>query len=295
MSKVIRTGRMAAGGGVVTLGRAEEGLFYDPDKGTEGKVNLDLPAMMEARLNQVRSGLDEQWESRLRQEHETTRAAGERQLGEAQQAHQQELERIHQERYDEGHQNGVASNEAEATQAVVRMAALHEALKDERSQVILDAENVVVDLAMALARRVVQVEPAADPRLVARTAREALRHLSERSNLLLKVHPEDLGVARRFTAAWVDKVDADAILRVQASGHVDRGGCMIEGPEENVDARLTTQLETLHEALRDGVMEQHHDTETVTVSAPAEPQMPTVDAPADPSSGEDPGVGGVEG
>ncbi|HCV25782.1 MAG TPA: hypothetical protein DGN59_20185, partial [Candidatus Latescibacteria bacterium] len=70
---------------------------------------------------------------------------------------------------------------------------------------------------------------------------------------------DDLGIARRFAAAWVDRVDKDAILRVQVSSHVDRGGCMIEGPEENVDARLSPQLETLYEALRQQVMELHAD------------------------------------
>ncbi|HCV25781.1 MAG TPA: hypothetical protein DGN59_20180, partial [Candidatus Latescibacteria bacterium] len=84
--------------------------------------------------------------------------------------------------------DGVESKEAEAREAVVRMASLHDALKAERSQVLLDAESVVVDLAMSMARRVVRVEPVADARVVARIAREALRHLSDRSNLLLKVH-----------------------------------------------------------------------------------------------------------
>ena len=298
MSKVIRTGQVASSGGIVTLGRAEEGLFYDPevDAASDGK-QIDLPAMIEARLNDVRGELDGQWEKRLREEHETTRTAGERQLAEAQQQHSQELERTSQERYDEGYQDGAASNEAEATQAVDRMTVLHDALKAERTQVLLDAESVVVDLALSLARRVVRVEPSADPLVVARTAREALRRVSERSNLMLKVHPEDLSIARRFAAAWVERVDADAILRVQTSAHVDRGGCMVEGPEENVDARLITQLETLHEALRDGVMSQHHneasageneDLVTADVTAPPA-ESSEVDPTAGPEDGDDGG------
>jgi flagellar assembly protein FliH len=279
MSKVIRTGQVAAGSGIVTLGRAEENLHYDPDREADAKTSrIDLNAIVKLRVDGARSELDQQWEMKLRQEHETTRVAGERQLEKAQSEHQQELERVSLERYDEGHQDGVQTKEEEATEAVERMASLHDALKAERSQILLDAENVVVDLALSLARRVVRVEPAADARVVARSAREALRHLSDRSNLLLKVHPEDLGIARRFSVAWVERVDTDAILRVQISNHVDRGGCMIEGPEENVDARLSTQLETLHEALREQVRQQHavghgeteqEETKTVEEEGPA--------------------------
>ncbi len=273
MSKVIRTGQVTSGRGIVTLGRAEEGLYYEPgsEVATQDSPRIDLSGLLVARIDALRGELDQQWEARVRQEHETTRTAGERQLAQAQTEHQDELERVSQERYDEGHTDGVQSKEDEATEAVHRMAALHDTLKTERSQILLDAESVVIDLAFSLAQRVVQVEPAADPRVVARTAREGLRHLSDRSNLLLKVHPADLAIARRFATAWVERVDSDAILRVQVSNHVDRGGCMIEGPEENVDARLSTQLETLRDALREQVMAQHATTHQ------AQPEPDSVD------------------
>ena len=80
------------------------------------------------------------------------RTAGERQLSEAGQRHQEEVTRIHQERYDEGHGDGVASMEEEAGQAVERMAALHRSMRHERDQILLEAETLVVDLALALAR-----------------------------------------------------------------------------------------------------------------------------------------------
>ena len=38
--------------------------------------------------------------------------------------------------------------------------------------------------------------------------------------------------------------------------HVDRGGCLIEGGEENIDARLEEQLEAMHQVLRSAVFDQ---------------------------------------
>ena len=40
------------------------------------------------------------------------------------------------------------------------------------------------------------------------------------------------------------------MLKVRASEIVARGGCMIEGLEENVDARLEEQIKVLHDGLR---------------------------------------------
>lgn len=301
MSKVIRTGTVA-GSGVVTLGRAEGDLFYDPKAPREKAPSLDLDGMMSKRLKALTDGLDRDWETKLREEHETTRSAGERQLADEQQRHQEEVTKIHQERYDEGHADGVALREAEAEEAVQRMAVLHEALRHDRDQVLLEAETLVVDLAVALARRVTRVQAELDVKQVARTMREALKHLSERSNLVIKVHAEDLQIARRFAAAWTERVQQDAVLKIQVSDHVDRGGCMIEGGEENVDARLESQLDILQQTLREQVEEtfESPDASEETGSTPvdAEPLAETsvadedagADSASDGDSGDEPEV-----
>lgn len=279
MSKVIRTGRVS-GSGVVTLGLHEEGLYLDPAISRGKAPAIDLEQIMSRRLQTLTQGLDKSWEQRLRQEHETTRAAGDKQLSEAVAQHQEELANVHQARYDEGYGDGVASKEDEAREAVQRLAVLHSAMREDRDQVLFEAETLVVDLAVALARRVTRVQAEVDTKTIARTVRAALQHLSERSDLVIRVHPEDLQIARRFSSAWVERIDADAVLRVRASDHVDRGGCMVEGGEENVDARLESQLDVLQRALRDQVEETHE-------SGLPDEEPPVDQAPA-PDSGEDP-------
>ena len=157
MSKVIRTGHVSSAG-VVTLGLHEEGLHYDPEASRHKAPTVDLERIIAKRLKTLTAGLDREWEGRLREEHDTMCTAGERQLSEAGQRHQEEVTRIHQERYDEGHGDGVASMEEEAGQAVERMAALHRSMRHERDQILLEAETLVVDLALALARRVTRAQ-----------------------------------------------------------------------------------------------------------------------------------------
>lgn len=271
MSKVIRTGRVF-GTGVVTLGRHEDDLFFDPGADRGKAPSLDVAALIAARVAALKGALDQDWERRLRQEHDTMRAAAERQRAEADERHRQEVERVHQERYDVGHVDGVAAKESEAREAVERLAVLHDAIRSEREQVLLEAETLVVDLAAAMARRVTRTMAQLDPRVVARTVRAALEHLAAGSNLVVKVHQDDLQIARRFCAAWVEKMDTDAVLKVQVSDHVSRGGCMIEGGQESVDARLEPQLDVLQRALREQV-EQAYE------AAPAA-AAPAADAPA---------------
>ena len=292
MSKIIRTGRVS-GDDVVTLGRHEEGLYLDSALSRGKAPTIDLEAIISTHRQALTSGLEKEWEGRLREEHATTRSAGERQFAEAEERHQEEMTRVHQERYDEGRSDGVAEKEDEAHEAVKRMTVLHEALRHDRDQVLFEAETLVVDLALATARRVTQTQSEMDPKIVARTIRSALQHLSERSNLVIKVHQADLQIARRFANAWVERVDQDAVLKVRASDHVTRGGCMVEGGEENVDARLTSQLDVMQQALRDQVEEayaEHLDSpgslgETVGGGPDAQP-----DAQPDPQDAQSGGV-----
>ncbi|MEE2657965.1 MAG: FliH/SctL family protein [Candidatus Latescibacterota bacterium] len=179
MSKVIRTS-VVTGAGVITLGRADEVLIMTPEE-EAASPDTDLQSLLNVHAERMQKSVEEEWEGRLRQEHDAMRTAAERQQAELQEQHQQEVERLHQERYDEGHRDGVASKEQEVCDAVDRMAALHETLKSERAQVITDAEALVVDLAIAVARRITGVQAQLDPRIVARSIRQALEHLRERS------------------------------------------------------------------------------------------------------------------
>jgi len=237
---------------VVTLGGAAGSLHLQDGDAAE-QPTVDLESLLASRLEAALGAVVQEWEGRLQQEHETMRAAAERRQEEADEAHRAELEQVRQERYDEGHQAGVTAKEDEVREAVARLDALHESLKAARRQVLMEAETLVVDLAVAIARRVTGIQVETDPKALLTVVRTALEHIGDRSSLVIKVHADDLGIARRFARRWVEKMDAEAVLRVVVGDTVERGGCMIEGQTENVDARLEEQLGALHAALREAV------------------------------------------
>lgn len=251
MSKVIRAVRIS--GPVVTLGQLEQELYLEKSGGPEERPAVDLAGLFDSRVEGLERQLEAQWRAILEQEREQLQQAARASLEEAQARWRQELEQTSQQRYDEGFQAGVAAKEAEAREAVERMAALHSALEQQRAQVLVEAEQLVVELAVAVARRVINAQVEVDPKVVMRTLRAALEQLGAHSELVFKVHPEDLQLARRFAERWVEKVAQDTAIRVRPAEEVDRGGCLLEGEEENIDARLETQLEALRQALRAAV------------------------------------------
>lgn len=247
MSKIIRTVRVT--GPVVTLGEAERELYL-ADKTALAPPLIDLPRLLETRVSALRQRLDGEWSARLQQEREALQTAADQRLQEAETRAETERQQVHQRRYEEGYQAGVDAKEAEAREAVDRLDTLHRAMEQERAQILRGAETLVVDLALAVARRVTAVQVEMDDKVLLRGIRAALELLASESRVEVKVHPEDLQIARRFAQRWVEKVAREAVIKVLPSDSVGRGGCMIEGEEGNVDARVESQLEALHQALR---------------------------------------------
>lgn len=281
MSKVIRTARV--GGQAVILGKDESNLYlqHHPE-GDDDVAVADFGALFEACVQQVRDELTQEWEGRLRAEHETMKAAAQKQRTEAEEQHRAEVEQVHEQRYEEGYRDGVQSKEDEVREAVGRLEALHESMVQLRRQVMIESEALVVDLSASMAHKVTGVQAELEPTIVARVIRSALEHLSARSELVIKVHEDDLQVARKFSAKWVEKVSAGAVFKVEVSDHVERGGCMIEGMEESVDARLEEQFDILRQALRAEIFDENVE----SVGQKAEGTLSEIDA-TDVGDGDD--------
>ena len=253
MSKVIRTPNVS--GQAVTLGEAERTLSPEA-AGEQEKPVVDLAALVVNRTAAIEAGLNQQWQERLDRAVAEAKEEAAAAAAVADAEWQRKLDQTHGQRYEEGYEKGVADREAEVTEAVRRLDVLHEALKQDRGQVLLEAEKLVIDLATALAFRVAKVRVEEDHKVLTLVIRRALEHLTEESNLIIKVNRDDMAIARKFAQKWTERVGTDAVLKVQVSDHVGRGGCMIEGREESVDARLEEQFAVLREALRTEVFEE---------------------------------------
>jgi flagellar assembly protein FliH len=258
VSKVIRTARFA--GPVVTVGQAERDLYVerykDDDRGVEA---LGIDSILSHDAAESQRVLQAEWETKLQQEVSYVRGEGDKRLQEAEVAWQEERTALHAQRYEEGVNDGIEQCEAEVKEAIARIEALHRSLVADRAQIMVEAEVDVVDLVIAVARKVIGLQAVENPKVLLQVVRNALSHMSEHSNVEIRVHPEDLAIAQRYADHWVAKVDKEAVLKVRSSPHVGRGGCLIEGREENIDARLDEQVEGLHQMLRAAVFEKAHE------------------------------------
>jgi flagellar assembly protein FliH len=124
---------------------------------------------------------------------------------------------------------------------VRRLAQTLEELSALRADMIRRTERQMVQLALAIASRLVHREITIDRGLLAGMARVALDRLGEHASATIRLHPDDyLAVTSVQTAPW-----ASEQVRLVADPQVSRGGCLVQSDFGFMDASADAQIHEL--------------------------------------------------
>jgi flagellar assembly protein FliH len=160
-----------------------------------------------------------------------------------------EAERIRSEAFSSGFEAG----RAEALAALEPAAAAFDSALSElhalEGSTADRVEQSAVELAVAMAERVVAGTIAADPVRLLDIVRGALRTIVEREHVTVLVHPSDLELMREGMASLVGSLGGIEHLEVQAERRVGRGGAILRTSFGEVDARVGTKLARVRDAM----------------------------------------------
>jgi flagellar assembly protein FliH len=120
-----------------------------------------------------------------------------------------------------------------------------EELTQVRAQMIHQTERQMVQLAMAIARRVIHREVTLDADLLIAMARVAMERLGETAQVKVRLHPEDYEAAGAARVAQL----AGSNVMILSDAHLSRGGCRIESDMGILDAGVNAQLQEIARAL----------------------------------------------
>jgi flagellar assembly protein FliH len=147
--------------------------------------------------------------------------------------------------YAQGERAGAEAAAARGEAMVRRLAQTVEELGALRADMMHKSERQLVQLALAIANRVIQREISLDRELLVAMARVALDRLGDVSTATIRLHPED------FTATASARGGALStdVVRVIADPMVHRGGCLVESDFGLVDLSVTAQVSEIANAL----------------------------------------------
>ncbi|MDR1613427.1 MAG: hypothetical protein LBT97_11705 [Planctomycetota bacterium] len=179
-------------------------------------------------------------------------------------AYQEAYPKGEQAGFAKGEKDGKAAGEAEArkrlddelatfkenVEPVDRMLReLLRTIEEQRRFLIAQAESDLLLLAVDIAKRLVAHELSFDPEAIRPLAVKAIELATERSNIRMRVNPEDLKVMEdelpNLRAIFPDV----GAVHLEADPSIERGGLVAATREAEVDMRLATRLAAFEEAI----------------------------------------------
>jgi flagellar assembly protein FliH len=150
---------------------------------------------------------------------------------------------------EEGRKEGYADGKAEADRLVARIHTMLERVQDRRQQILDEAEQQIVDLALLVARKVVKALVTTDREEIVRAnVSAALRKVRSRGIVTIKVNLADLDVTTEHKEEFVRLIETQAAgsgevdLHIHEDSSIDPGGCVVETDFGEIDARINAQL-----------------------------------------------------
>ena len=208
-------------------------------------------------------------EKKIRTMKQMTQAESERILRETNEEAEKIRTQAHEEGYKEGHDKGYKDGHKEGTDAAKKE--LKETIANankKAEKTIQDARNATADyfiraendIAKILIMAIEKVLPQHFldvPKDILPVLREAVNHVRDQKEIKVHVEPNSYDlvlVARNEFQSML--TDGTAVLEIISDDALKPGDCVIETPNGGVDARLSTQIELMKNAIQSVMIEE---------------------------------------
>lgn len=161
----------------------------------------------------------------------------------------------------EGYAAGMAEADAETAGLVATCERIGINVMEERQRLLDESERDVIDLAMAIAERVVNAAIDIDPDLVVDVCRGAMRRAFQRESMVVLAHPADLARLREAGPKLAAELGGVSHLDFVEERRLARGSVIVRTPAGEIDATFAGKSQRIEAALQEQVRERRaqHD------------------------------------
>ncbi len=127
------------------------------------------------------------------------------------------------------------------------------ALNNEFEEYKTQFDKHIITLSVAIAEKILKREVLLDDSRIVDIFKEAINKILGVESITVLVNPADEELIRNKKSEIVNKYDSIKEITIQSNDKIERGGCKIESRLGNVDARLSSQLKIIEDALLDNI------------------------------------------
>ncbi len=121
-------------------------------------------------------------------------------------------------------------------------------LETAKKKIYLNAEKGAVELALAIARKIVCCEISTNRNIVLSIVRKALEAIDGQEKIRIRMSPSDIRLIKDAELEWAALVDNVETIDFKEDENILNGGCVIETNLGEIDARIDKQLQVVEEA-----------------------------------------------
>lgn len=159
----------------------------------------------------------------------------------------------YEEGYVEGKENGFEAAHKDATENFLKeqqnlLSDLQKLLSEvdaERENLLISAERNLLDFAISLSSKLTFAIGKEYRESAIENAKRAIQLIGTKSNLNVRVHPDDIEAMEKFSKSMVKQIGESAVLNLLPDESMAPGGCMVMNEHSDIDARLETQVDEL--------------------------------------------------
>lgn len=126
---------------------------------------------------------------------------------------------------------------------------LNQAVK-ERKAIIRDAEQEVLTLSLKIAEQIIRSEVSLHRDVCLNIVAEAIARVSDREQIIVRANREDAEYLKRYKDRLAGMLDGVKSFSILEDTSIEPGGCIIETNLGFIDAKISTKLKSIEEALR---------------------------------------------
>lgn len=150
-----------------------------------------------------------------------------------------------------GHASGLKTGQEEAQRVVASLSGLIADITSQRALILEEAKDKILDMVLKIARKMTFAAAKIDPNLTVAIIAGAIDQLLDKSKIIIKVHPDHLAVVEQSIDRFRGNDTTIKEFAIEADPRVRTGGCFIETPSGDIDARL----ESMHDVISQSILE----------------------------------------
>ena len=155
----------------------------------------------------------------------------------------------HRDGFDQGQKTGLEQGLQKADEVANNFDRAIADIIEQRERIFEESRQNILQLVMKISRKVTSDAVSIDPEVTIGMINGVIDTLVDRSRLKIKVNPNHLPIVEQNLQQFLKGSSTIKELTFEADPRVTSGGCFIETPTGDIDARLESQLDVIEETL----------------------------------------------